>query len=64
MRTFGLVGVLAVAAVAMPLSAQMEANQRVMRAFSGGRYQSPLCPLKGDFRTSSAGTYLKTSVEG
>ncbi|HQW66606.1 MAG TPA: tetratricopeptide repeat protein [Gemmatimonadales bacterium] len=64
MRTFGLVGVLAVATVAMPLSAQMEANPRVMRAFSGGRYQSPLCPLKGDFRTSSAGTYLKTSVEG
>jgi tetratricopeptide (TPR) repeat protein len=64
MRTFGFAGVMAVAVVAMPLSAQMEANPRVMKIFAGGRYLSPLCSLKGDFRTSSAGTYLKTSVEG
>ncbi len=64
MRTFGFAGVMAVAALAMPLSAQMEANPRVMKVFAGGRYLSPLCSLKGDFRTSSAGTYLKTSVEG
>ncbi|MBK9549547.1 MAG: tetratricopeptide repeat protein [Gemmatimonadetes bacterium] len=64
MRTFGFVGVAAVALLALPLTAQVEGNQRVMRVFAGGRYQSPLCPLKGDFRTSSAGMYLKTSVEG
>ena len=55
MRTFGFVGVAAVALLALPLTAQVEGNQRVMRVFAGGRYQSPLCPLKGDFRTSSAG---------
>lgn len=64
MRTFGFVGVAAVAFLALPLTAQVEGNARVMRTFAGGRYQSPLCPLKGDFRTSSAGMYLKTSVEG
>ena len=64
MRTFGFVGVAAVALLALPLTAQVEGNQRVMRVFAGGRYQSPLCELKGDFRTSSAGMYLKTSVEG
>lgn len=64
MRTFGFVGVAAVAVFALPLTAQLEGNARVMRTFAGGRYQSSLCPLKGDFRTNSAGMYLKTSIEG
>lgn len=64
MRTFGFVGVAALALAVLPLTAQVEGNPIVMRQFGGGRYLSPLCPLKGDFRTSSAGTYLKTSVDG
>lgn len=64
MRMHGFMGLAAVVVLALPLNAQLEGNPRVMRVFAGGRYQGALCPLKGDFRTSSAGVYLKTSVEG
>ncbi len=62
MRSFGLVGVAAVALFALPLQAQLEGNTRVAKAFARG-YQSPLCSLKGDFRTSSAGLALKNASE-
>lgn len=45
--------------MAATASAQTEANPRVMKAATMGNYKKPLCELKGgDFRTSSAGTYL------
>lgn len=50
-----------------PLAAQTtDHNQRVVDAlYVRGRYQGPLCGLPGgDFHSSSAGTYLKTAVEG
>jgi tetratricopeptide (TPR) repeat protein len=51
---------------AAPLSAQTVYNLRVRQAMHPhGRYEPPICPLKGgDFRSSSAGLYLKTSAEG
>jgi tetratricopeptide (TPR) repeat protein len=53
-------------AVAAPLSAQTQYNTLVVDALRPrGRYEAPLCPLKGsDFRTNSAGVYLKTAAEG
>lgn len=53
-------------ALAAPLSAQTVYNPRVEAAMHvRGRFQMPLCPLKGsDFRTSSASLYLKSAVEG
>lgn len=62
MRSFGFVGVAAVALLALPLQAQLEGNTRVAKVFAKG-YQSPICSLKGDFRTGSAGTYLKSASE-
>lgn len=62
MRKIGLI-VLAALAVAPAVASAQEYNQRVLKAMSS-KYQSPLCSLKGgDFRVSSAATYLKTGVE-
>ena len=45
-------------AVAAPLAAQNGVADRVKKVM-GGKYQAPVCNLKkGDFRVSSAGTYL------
>lgn len=62
MRKIGLM-LLAAAVLAPTAVRAQEYNQRAKRAMSS-KYQSPLCQLKGgDFRTSSATTYLKTGVE-
>ena len=61
------IGVLAcVGALAAPLGAQTQYNVRVAVALAPrGKYEVPLCPLKGgDYRTASAGLYLKTAAEG
>ncbi len=61
------IGVLAcVGALAVPLGAQTQYNVRVAVALAPrGKYEVPLCPLKGgDYRTASAGLYLKTAAEG
>lgn len=62
MRKIGLW--MLVVAVAAPVTARaQDYNPRVTRAMST-KYQAPLCQLKGgDFRVSSAATYLKTGVE-
>ncbi len=53
-------------ALTVPLGAQTVYNSRVDAAMHvRGRFQPPLCPLKGsDFRTNSASVYLKSAVEG
>ncbi|MEP6590731.1 MAG: tetratricopeptide repeat protein [Gemmatimonadota bacterium] len=62
MRKIGLFVLTAVVAAPMVAPAQ-EYNQRVLKAMPS-KYQAPLCSLKGgDFRTSSAGLYLKSGVE-
>ena len=55
------------AVLTTPLAAQTKYNARVIQAMApaGGKYVAPICPLKGgDFRTSSAGLYLKVAIEG
>lgn len=66
MRNTTIAVLAAMAALTAPLAAQTQYNSRVVEAMSpGGKYIAPLCPLKGgDFRTSSAGLYLKTATEG
>lgn len=65
MRTSTIAVLATLVGLAGPLSAQTELNLRVAQAMSGGRYQSPLCPLPGgDFHTSSAGLSLKVATEG
>ena len=65
MRTNGIVMLAGLCVLAAPLRAQTEYNARVALALAPrGKYQAPLCPLKGDFHSASAGTYLKTASEG
>lgn len=53
---------LAVVALAQPLTGQTY-NARIAKGMSS-RYQAPLCTVKGgDFRISSAATYLKSGIE-
>lgn len=62
MRKFGLC-LLVVATVASTPARAQDYNQRVKAAMST-KYQAPRCQLKGgDFRVSSAGTYLKSGIE-
>ena len=60
------IAVLALAGFAAPLGAQTQYNARAAEALKPhGRYEAPMCPLKGgDFRTSSAGLSLKLAAEG
>ncbi len=51
----------AVAAFALPLAGQSGEAPAVARAMSTGRFQKANCSLKGDFRSSSALTYLVTA---
>lgn len=66
MRIRAIVALAILSSMAAPLHAQTEYNTRVALALRPqGRYQAPLCPLKGgDFHSASAGTYLKTASEG
>ncbi|HEY4321170.1 MAG TPA: tetratricopeptide repeat protein [Gemmatimonadales bacterium] len=53
------------AMLAAPLAGQTIYNTRVAQAMKPhGRYQAPICPLKGDFRSNSAALDLKTATEG
>ncbi len=62
MREIGLL-VLVALGVTPRMGDAQEYNQRVKLAMSS-KYQAPRCQLKGgDFRVSSAATYLKTGVE-
>jgi tetratricopeptide (TPR) repeat protein len=56
----------ALTVLGLPLSAQDQYNTRVALALAPrGKYQAPLCPLKGgDFHSASAGLYLKVASEG
>ena len=66
MRHTTIAALAGVAVLTAPLAAQTQYNARVAQAMSpGGKYVTPICPLKGgDFRSSSAGLYLKTATEG
>lgn len=66
MRKLSLAVLGGLIALTAPLSAQTVYNPRVESAMHvRGRFQVPLCPLKGsDFRTNSASVYLKSAVEG
>jgi tetratricopeptide (TPR) repeat protein len=66
MSTRALVIAAALTGLAAPLRAQTQYNTRVALALAPrGKYQAPLCPLKGgDFHSASAGTYLKVASEG
>lgn len=65
MRTQAIMGLAGLGVLAAPLRAQTQYNARVALALRpAGRYEAPLCPLKGDFRSASAGTYLKTASQG
>ncbi|MGH7523176.1 MAG: tetratricopeptide repeat protein [Gemmatimonadales bacterium] len=66
MRIRAIVALTILSGMAAPLHAQSEYNTRVAVALRPqGRYQAPLCPLKGgDFHSASAGTYLKVASEG
>ena len=66
MRIRAIVALSMLSGMAAPLHAQTEYNIRVALALRPqGKYQAPLCPLKGgDFHSASAGTYLKVASEG
>ncbi len=66
MRHTTIAALAGLAVLTAPLAAQTQYNARVAQAMNpGGKYIAPICPLKGgDFRTSSAGLYLKTATEG
>jgi tetratricopeptide (TPR) repeat protein len=61
-----IVALASLVVAAAPLGAQTQYNLRVREAMHPhGRYEPPICPLKGgDFRSSSAGLHLKTAAEG
>jgi len=66
MSTRAIVMAAVLTGLAAPLRAQTQYNTRVALALAPrGKYQAPLCPLKGgDFHSASAGTYLKVASEG
>ena len=66
MRHTTIAALAGMTALTAPLATQAQYSARVAIALNpGGKYVAPICPLKGgDFRTSSAGLYLKTATEG
>ncbi len=60
MKKSGLL-MLATAVLVGPVLGQTETSPAVARAMSTGRFQKAACNLKGDFRSSSALTYLATA---
>ncbi len=60
MKKSGLL-MFATAVLVGPVLGQTETSPAVARAMSTGRFQKAACNLKGDFRSSSALTYLATA---
>ena len=67
MRNTTIAVLACMAALSAPLTAQTQYNARVVQAMApaAAKYDAPICPLKGgDYRTGSAGLYLKTAIQG